>query len=256
MNEFQFHNLLQQCYRNTNFVLNAVDQDNTLLNRKDITSEYTLLNYACLFQNFELVKDLVKRGCNIHSIDCHGTEPLYWAVRSHNKNIVSFLLKMGANPLTKSDFWTALGSAAIYADLEICILLLSYGADLYETMKGTVGKIKEYSTAIELYGEFYGIDSDKKKKNCDLLKLAWANGPHPSQVKRRNWERRWPFMQVIVFHGYQPLEYRLKLLFESALPPSVSIPPLDISTTEKLKAYLIGIVFGNSDIAKQIVKFL
>lgn len=255
MNEVQFHNLLQKCYRNTNFVLNAVDQDNTLLNRKNITSEYTLLNYACLFQNFELVKGLVKRGCNIHSIDCHGTEPLYWAVGSHNKNIVSFLLKMGANPSTKSDFWTALGSAAIYADLEICILLLSYGADLYETMWGIVSNVKENSTALELYGEFYGIDSDKKKKHCDLIRLAWANGPHPSQVKRRNWERRWPFMQVVVFHGYQPLEYRLKLLFASALPTSSHIPDVDINTPEQLHAFRMGLVFS-SDICRKIVLYL
>jgi len=63
-------------------------------------------------------------------------------------------------------------------------------------------------------------------------------------------------MQVLVGHDFLPLAARRAILTAAALPPSVSIPPLDISTTEKLRAYLIGMVFGNPDIAKQIVKFL
>jgi len=143
---------------------------------------------------------------------------LYQSIQGHNQNlsIISFLLEKGADPCTRSNYWTALGKAAIYADLEICLLLLSYGADLLETMFGTVGNIKRNSTALELYGEFYGIDSEKKEKECKMLQLAWSNGPHPSQVKRRNWERRWPFLQILYFHGFQHLKYRLELLKSGA----------------------------------------
>jgi hypothetical protein len=135
-------------------------------------------------------------------------------------------------------------------------------------MFGTVGNIKRNSKALELYGEFYEIDSEKKEKECKMLQLAWSNGPHPSQVKRRNWERRWPFLQILYFHGFQHLKYWLELLKscesyrlrqksctssrflakKAALLPNASVQPLDVSTSEKRFAALIRWIFSHPDI--------
>jgi hypothetical protein len=268
MNEGQFQDLLRKTSDENNIILDILERDNSLLNRKARTSENTLLHYACLFSNLVLVKELVKRGSNIHLKNSNAIDALYQAVQGHNKNfpIISFLLEKGADPCSKTKYWTALGWASIYADLEICLLLLSYGADLLETMYGTVGKIKENSTAIELYGEFYGIDWTKKEKECKMLQLAWLNGPHPTQVKRRNWERRWPFLQVLYFNGFQHLKYRLELLKscasfrflakKAAFSTNVSIQSLDVSKNEKRFAALIRWIFSHPDIWRIIIFFI
>ena len=270
MNENEFQDLFRQTYLYPDIILVALHQDNTLVNRAAITSKNTFLHYACLFNNFGLVKELVKRGYNIHAKNCNGIDALYQAVQGHNKNfhIISFLLEKGADPCTYSNYWTALGQAAIYADLEICLLLLSYGANLLETMHGTVGNIKRNSTAIQLYGEFYGINFIKKEKECQQLQLAWLNGPHPSQVKRRNWERRWPFLQVLYFNDFQHLKYRLELLKSCAklTNPSVvslgrtmeglSVSRFAVSTSKKRFAALIRWIFSHPDIWRIIISFI
>lgn len=258
MNEGQFQDLLRKTSDENNIILDILERDNSLLNRKARTSKFTLLHYACLFSNFSLVKELVKRGSNINDKNANAIDPLYQAIHGHNKNlqIISFLLEKGADPCSKTNYWTALGQAAIYADLEICLLLLSYGANLLETMYGTVGNVKRHSTAIELYGEFYGIDYEKKEKECKMLHLAWSNGPHPSQVKRRNWERRWPFLQVLYFNGFQHLKYRLELLKAAALLTNALVPSLDVSTSGKRFAALIRWIFSHPDIWRIIISFI
>jgi len=138
----------------------------------------------------------------------------------------------------------------------VCSLLIARGANLMAIHKGSniLAIYGSTSTHHPNYPPFVSFETQK-----DKLMEQWRMGPHPSQVQRRAdeiWVRRWPMMQVLVGHDFLPLAARRAILTAAALPPSVSIPPLDISTTEKLRAYLIGMVFGNSDIAKQIVKFL
>jgi hypothetical protein len=253
MNEEKFKKLLQKTNNNTAFVLTMVDKDITLLDREEQRTKYKLIHYACLFNNFDLVKGLVKRGCNINTKDCNDMDPLYWAVQGHMQNfkIIFFLLSVGANPCTNCTLWTALGWASIYADLEICKLLIFHGANLLEKMEGTVGNIPRNSTALELYGEFYGINHDDKQKACNQLRLEWDN-----QIKRKIWDRRGPFVEVAVSHGYRPLKYRLKSLLDAALLPFDSIPPVDVSTSEKHLAFLRSSVFSIDGIFRLIISFL
>ena len=113
MNEQEFKNLLRKTHNDTTFVLEAVDKDITLLDREEQVSKHKLIHYACLFSNFDIVKGLVERGCNIHSKDCNDMDPLYWAVKGHMQNfkIISFLLSVGANSCTNctADPWRAFG---------------------------------------------------------------------------------------------------------------------------------------------------
>ena len=62
----------------------------------------------------------------------------------------------------------------------------------------------------------------------EILRAAFAEGPHESQVRRRNWERRRDFVTVLVCHDFQPLaERRAELDAQHPpLPPDVEIPPL------------------------------
>jgi ankyrin repeat protein len=116
MNEEQFQDLLRKTCNKTNIVLDVVDQDNSLLNRKARTSKFTLLHYPCLFSNFSLVKELVKRGSNIHAKNSNAMDLLYQAIHGHNKNlsIISFLLEKGADPCSSSNYWTALLDKQLY----------------------------------------------------------------------------------------------------------------------------------------------
>lgn len=56
--------------------------------------------------------------------------PLFQAVRSHNEKAVAELLKNGADPNERApDGWMPLHQA-MYGDVEICRLLIAYGADV------------------------------------------------------------------------------------------------------------------------------
>ena len=67
-----------------------------------------------------------------------------------------------------------------------------------------------------------------KAERRETLCAAFAEGPHESQVRRRNWERRRDFVTVLVCHDFQPLaERRAELAAQHPpLPPDVEIPPL------------------------------
>ena len=72
-------------------------------------------------------------------------------------------------------------------------------------------------------------DDAVKAERRVTLRAAFAEGPHESQVRRRNWERRRDFVTVLVCHDFQPLaERRAELAAQHPpLPPDVEIPPLE-----------------------------
>jgi ankyrin repeat protein len=133
----------------------------------------TPLLFACIYDNFENVKELVKRGANIHATDMHGDSCLH--VSSENKEILSFLMEMGADPNAKNDEGdTPLHSLFIKnknfdflfdenmngENLKSVILLfIQYGSNIY--IKNNFGKsvidvcfnqkIKEYM--LQIYSE-------------------------------------------------------------------------------------------------------
>ena len=116
-------------------------------------------------------------------------------------------------------------------------------------------------TVLGLYGRIvrHPLSPEVLAEHRAALTAAWRAGPHPTQVKRRQdeaWARRWPLMQVVVFHGYQPLAYRRDQLAATALPPSASIPPDDIRTPEQRRLWLLGQVLANPLLWQIVVSYI
>ena len=203
----------------------------------------------------ELARGLLARGASVVARDKVGQDATYFASLGGNVALVMLLLDHGGDACTGVDDndWTALGAAALYDRLAVCLLLLSRGADLMAVMQG--------QTALEVYGEIARprLSPEDLAERRAALEAAWRAGPHPTQVKRRQdeaWARRWPVMQVVVFHGYQPLAYRRDELAAAALPPSASIPPDDIRTPEQRRLWLLGKVLANPLLWQTVVSYI
>jgi hypothetical protein len=179
--------------------------------------------------------------------------------------VMEFLLSRGADMTARNiNGNTALGIAAWRDKLPACKFLISRGSDLMA--KNNKGK-----TALDRYGKSPRIDpplsAKVKKQRCDILSLAFAEGPHISQVRRRNWERRRFLMIAVSAYddegiALQPLAYRkvLMLIRNPPLPPNVPIPPMPAGTAEQRHAILIKRIFGidlsNEGIFKLIMSFV
>jgi len=132
--------------------------------------------------------------------------------------LVTLLFDRGANvEATSISERNALFWAVCDDRLDVCLLLISRAAEL-----------TEYALA-EYGGCAYPrlSDADKAERR-ETLRAAFADGPHESQVRRRNWERRRDFVTVLVCHDFQPLAARRAELDAQhpPLPPDVEIPPL------------------------------
>ena len=127
------------------------------------------------------------------------------------------------------------------------------------------------NTALDRYGKSSRIDpplsAEVKKQRREILSIAFAEGPHISQVRRRNWERRRFLMIAVSAYddegiALQPLAYRkvLMLLANPPLPHNVPIPPMPAGTAEQRHAILIKRIFGidlsNEGIFKLIMSFV
>ena len=186
-----------------------------------------------------LVVELLKRGADWKARDEYGMDALLLASCEGHVAVATILLGRGCDPNTRSDAWTALGIAATYDHLPVCILLLSKGADLYALMPD-VG-----DTALQWYGVCLNtpLSPAVLEERRALLQHAYEEGPHPNAC----WARRWPFMQVMVFNDFQPLLARqlILLTLNPPLPPDASIPPVIISTVAQRRAFLNMAVFGH-----------
>ena len=116
----------------------------------------------------------------------------------------------------------------------------------------------ENKTALDMYGWWAKrLSPAELASRRARLEAAWRAGPHPSQVQRRRdeaWARRWPFMQVLVGHDFQPTAARkLALdLLHPALPPHVAVPPLEGSR----KVLLRNKIFVHPGLWRLIASFL
>ena len=132
-------------------------------------------------------------------------------------------------------------------------------------------KNNEGKTVLDNYGRSSSIDPPtthkQRKQRRKILSIAFAEGPHISQVRRRNWERRRFLMIAVSAYddediALQPLAYRkvLMLLANPPLPHNVPIPPMPAGTAEQRHAILIKRIFGidlsNEGIFKLIMSFV
>ena len=197
-----------------------------------------------------LVVELLKRGADWRARDEYGEDSLWLASWKGHVAVATVLLGRGCDPNTRSDYYTALGVAAAFDQLPVCILLLSKGADLYALMP------RDGRTALQRYGEFVypRLSPAVLEERLALLQHAYDEGPHPNA----RWARRWPFMQVMVFNDFQPLAARRAVLLalNPPLPPNVAIPAIPIGTQEQYRAYLHGLVFSHPGFWKLIASYI
>ena len=147
MNEEEFWDLLRRASGGaTAFVLAAVDHDQALLTRANGNGN-NLLHYACMGSELELVQGLLERGSDLHAKDNDGYNAFHCAANRQILAIITYLLDRGADPCSRSDRWTALGWAAFFGRQQMCLLLLSRGADLEAKMKGDDDEGGEERTA-------------------------------------------------------------------------------------------------------------
>jgi hypothetical protein len=205
-------------------VLAAVDQDRRLATRQDRWNVYTLLDYACMSEldspNF--VQGLLEKGANRCGL------ALILASRRGNIKTIKVLLDHGVDPnyYRYGHGPCALWCSAYLDNFQMCLLLISYGANLD-------------SEVLQIYGK--GRDKvTRKKKKCAILLATFQ--------RNLRWKRRWPMMSVMAGCGFRPLAIRL---LEKHLAS-----PIALDTPEQRRAYYMQIIFCCDGLLRLIVSFL
>ena len=205
LSDAQFNRLLIDARYGTIFmVLPAIDKDPDLVYRIGGASMRMLIHEACIGGRLELVEALIARGSPVDPYDGGMYSCVYYAATYNHLAVVSLLLDNGADPCSRGLNYTALGRAAEKGYLDICILLLTRGANLTALMRD--GQSNSL-TALELYGKEPNISEEQKQEGRLAMTKAWEHGPHPIQRTIR-WKRRWPFMSVMAGCLFHPLAYR------------------------------------------------
>lgn len=164
-NFFELIILASQCKKEE--LLDKLNLDNTLINRTiDKYEKGTLLHEACKKGCLELVKELVKRGANVLAKDdlaSTGGDALWYASRNNYIEIVKFLIDNGANINSRDLKFTSLGIASYMGHKEICVYLLSHGANLLDTM---IGRSIDYPhNSLSLYNTFHVTNKSNRESN-------------------------------------------------------------------------------------------
>jgi len=237
MNQEEFKKLLVCArYGNINWVI--LDQEPSLVHRVGGDSLRMLIHEACIGGRLENVKALIARGSPVDPYERGMYSCVYYAASYNHLAVVSVLLDHGADPCGRGLNYTALGRAAEKGYLEMCILLLSRGADLTALMR--YGQHCSL-TALERYGRETNMSEEQKEEGRTAMIKAWKHGPHPIQRSIR-WNRRWPFMSVMAGCRFRPL-----------IGKQGWIPPEGLSLE---RARLRSLVFSSDLLLRLIVSFL
>ena len=195
-----------------------------------------------------LVVELLKRGADLKARNEYGMDALWLASYRGHVAVATILLGRGCDPNTRRNNMTALGIAASFDHLPVCILLLSKAADLYAPMP------HDKRTALQWYGFNTPLAPAVLEERRALLQQAYDEGPHPNA----RWARRWPFVMVMVFNDFQPLAARRAVLLalNTPLPTNVKIPSLPNRTRAQRRALLNMKVFGHEGIWRIIASYI
>lgn len=223
--------------KDTKTVLDAIKNDPKLVYYTN-GEKMTLLHQACRNGVLEIVHELLNKGANINAYSSNYMDPLMYAAFHNHIEVVDLLLKHGANPNACYSVSTALGWASDFANYDVCILLLSKGANL--------NTYHINSLIITTYGIL-----GKSRFSYDVLEQQ-----KKSLIAEWNWARRWPFMKVIVEHKYLPLAYFRDFLNSTALSSSAALIPINISTKEKYRLYMMRLIFSPYGLVRHIMSFI
>ena len=254
MSEHDFRSLLE-CAVNgvTDFIMWHISIEPNLAWRADLNG-VTLLYRCSSYGHDETARALLIAGARWEARISIGWTAMMTGAYSGRTEIVEVLLEFGADPDSRTEEHTSLGLACEQDYPDICLILIAGGANAMEICYDGM-------TALELYGRgrLRGpVACYNKEEKVEQLRAAWLAGPHPTQVRRRNWERRWPFMSVMVGCDFQPLLARQLVLLElnPPLPPDAEIPSIEIATPEQYRAYLHGCIFAHPGFWKIIASYL
>ena len=205
-----------------------------------------------------VVAVLIDNGAEVNARSNEGWDALMYASRFGHAAVAALLLDNGADPNTRNQNCTALGLAAARDHFPVCQLLLGRGADLLAVNANYKGS-GNASAGYACCAVYPPLTPAIKGERREALRVAFAEGPHESQVQRRRderWARRWPFMLVLVGSGFRPLEARrlemaLRLL-------SVSEPSGGEAAGAPLtrRDECVRIVFRTEILIRLIVSFL
>ena len=180
---------------------------------------------------------LLDRGANINAEDDFGLTPAIRASHEGHLDVLQLLVSRGANIHHTPHVGSSIFLAAICDRLPVCEYLISLGADPMQ------------QSAIFKYGTNSHLSPKIRAHRRATLQKAWENGPHPSQIRRRNWERRRPFLTVLAEHAYRPLQARALEIAMAALSHD-PIEAIVISTNPK------EVVLRDEGLVRYIVSFL
>lgn len=244
MNSVKFTNLCEKAFfGKREKVLIALNKNPMLITRTD-GSGNTLLHYVCMNSSNSvlLVKALLSRRANVHTRNVNGINPLMFASRNVDDLTCALLLDAGADPNSNNKNSSALSTAAINDRLDICLLLISRGANLMLVVND--------GNALDIYGK----NKYTKLTSCELDQ---RRATLRSVFIDYNWTRRWPMMNVMTSYGFRPLHDKLILLQIESIALSGKLPsPIVLDSPEKRRVYYMGLIFACDGLLRQIVAFL
>jgi len=253
MNDNEFRDLLSLYYC-TERVLTAVDADPTLTNR--VVDGSSLLQCAIWWENGELARALLDRGASVDQRDDTGKDALMLTTLRFDLGfeLVEHLLRCGSDVLAVDrNLRSAVWYAAAIGWKEVVMLLISKGAALdHADDKGVdaLGSYRAYHLDFRDDSDEGGLEDENRK--IEEILSAFREGPHPSQVIRRKWERRLPAIMFAAENGFQQTLSRQLEAMALKVEPHESIPDIPESPKQKLQMA----VFGNSELWREIVSFL
>ena len=180
MNDQAFEGLLDRAYYGrTVEVLAAVDLDVELVNRVG-QDGFTLLNRASIGGHVDLIQGLLERKADIHARNAIGWDSVISAAINGHLPALTLLMNSGARMTTTSNVTgqNALMYAAYGDNLSCAVFLLSRGCDL--RLVDNQGR-----SALDLYDYYNHHSNEIKEQRRQILRDAFAEGPHISQVCSR-----------------------------------------------------------------------
>jgi ankyrin repeat protein len=179
MNDEQFRTILGYAESgNRDKVTDALEKEPALATRASDATGTTILHMACRGGHVDLVRDLLDLKADVNRHDrFYGLSPIMYAALGGSIPVMELLLLRGADTTAQNNSgYTVLHM--VLNSFTIFEFLVSAGADLNATDKD--GMTPEQ---LECNGRAPRYDRDDFFAR---MRTVFANGPHPSQVLRRN----------------------------------------------------------------------